>query len=155
MAMMLVKKLGHHHPCCVHGRLSNNPTTIEEAHHKTQKNCNVSWSTTLKPPPTQQPHLCICLTVRDQNYNCKWKLQLQIRMQKIPSFCHEHRQISYIHLSRDLKKFIMMMMLFCKRNFGWQHRHLWVYIFAWSSWLMISTKGFWDVQQTWSIKIGF
>ncbi len=80
MAMMLVKKLGHHHPCCVHGRLSNNPTTIEEAHHKTQ-NCNVSWSTTLKPP-TQQPHLCICLTVRDQNYNCKWKLQLQIRMQK-------------------------------------------------------------------------
>jgi hypothetical protein len=39
MAMILVKKLGHHHPCCVHGRLSNNPTTIEEAHHKTQ-NCN-------------------------------------------------------------------------------------------------------------------
>ncbi|CAK9268960.1 unnamed protein product [Sphagnum jensenii] len=39
MAMMLVKKLGHHHPCCVHGRLRNNPTTIEEAHHKTQ-NCN-------------------------------------------------------------------------------------------------------------------
>jgi hypothetical protein len=43
---------------------------------------------------------------------------------KIFSFCHQHRQISYIHLSRDLKKFTMMMMLFCKRNFGWQHCHL-------------------------------
>lgn len=33
-----------------------------------------------KTPPTQQPDLCIRLTVRDQNYHCKWKLQLQIRM---------------------------------------------------------------------------
>jgi hypothetical protein len=153
MAMMLVKKLGHHHPCCVHGRLSNNPTTIEEAHHKTQ-NCNVSWSTTLKPPHPATPFVYMSHCERSE-------LQLQMETAtanpnaKIPSFCHQHRQISYIHLSRDLKKFIMMMMLFCKRNFGWQHRHLWVYIFAWSSWLMISTKGFWDVQQTWSMKIGF
>jgi hypothetical protein len=104
MAMMLVKKPGHHHPCCVHGRLSNNPTTIEEAHYKTQ-NCNVSWSTTLKPPHPATPFVYMSHCERSE-------LQLQMETAtanpnaKIPSFCHQHRQISYIHLSRDLRSLL-------------------------------------------------